>query len=86
MTSAEVAAKDGRQVIVYQVVKSQSETGKPKLLQVAAKLRSAATAGSSLGKALLTEATKHDIQYWSYMEWLMIFQAALQTPQSNPRS
>lgn len=36
-------------------------------------------------EGLLNEATKLDIQYWLYMEWLMISQAALLMPQSNLR-
>ena len=50
MTSAEVAAEEGRQLIGHHVV-NVSETGKPKLLQHSGRAKVGTTAGSSLGKA-----------------------------------
>lgn len=63
----------------------QSETRKPKFLQGSSQAKVGSNSWEFSWEGLLNEATKHDIQYWLYMEWLMISQAALLMPQSNPR-
>lgn len=84
VTSAEVAAEEGRQVISHHMVKV-SETEKPKLPQHSGQVKVGSNSWEFSWEGLLNEATKHDIQYWLYMEWLMISQAALKMSQSNPR-
>lgn len=67
------------------MVKFQSETGKPELLQDSSQTKAGSNSWEFSWEDLLNEAAKHDIQYWLYTEWFMISQAALLMPQSNPK-
>lgn len=67
------------------MVKFQSETGKPEFLQDSGQAKAGSNSWEFSWEDLLNKAAKHDIQYWLYMEWFMISQAALLMPQSNPK-
>lgn len=85
MTSAEVAAEEGRQVIDHHVVKCSVRNGKAKLLQDSGQAKVSSNSWEFSWEGLLHEATKQDIRDWLYMEWLLISQAARLMPQHNRR-